>query len=103
MIDEALASENPLSIVPSTDGNGHGSVMASLAAGSSIEEGSFVGAAPDSQIVVVKLKDDSDKTAGHLSRRRNELWRPHRGRNAGQLHQFYQYAKKPCLCDSGRQ
>ena len=54
MIDEALASENPLSIVPSTDGNGHGSVMASLAAGSSIEEGSFVGAAPDSQIVVVK-------------------------------------------------
>ena len=57
MIDEALASENPLSIVPSTDGNGHGSVMASLAAGSSIEEGSFVGAAPDSQIVVVKLKE----------------------------------------------
>ena len=32
MIDEALASDNPLSIVPSTDANGHGSVMASLAA-----------------------------------------------------------------------
>lgn len=57
MINEALASDNPLSVVPSTDANGHGSVMASLAAGSSIENGSFVGAAPDSQIVVVKLKE----------------------------------------------
>lgn len=57
MINEALASDNPLSIVPSTDGNGHGSVMAGLAAGSSIENASFVGAAPDSQIVVVKLKE----------------------------------------------
>ena len=57
MIDEALASDNPLSIVPSTDANGHGSVMASLAAGSPIEEGRFTGAAPDSQIVAVKLKE----------------------------------------------
>lgn len=57
MINEALASDNPLSIVPSTDANGHGSVMASIAAGSSIENGSFIGAAPDSQIVVVKLKE----------------------------------------------
>lgn len=57
MINEALASENPLSIVPSTDANGHGSVMASLAAGSPIDNGRFVGAAPDSQIAVVKLKE----------------------------------------------
>ncbi|MDE6054522.1 MAG: S8 family serine peptidase, partial [Lachnospiraceae bacterium] len=57
MINEALASENPLEIVPSTDPNGHGSVMASLAAGSSIENGSFTGAAPDCQIAVVKLKE----------------------------------------------
>lgn len=57
MINEALANENPLSIVPSTDANGHGSVMASLAAGSSIENGSFIGAAPDCQIAVVKLKE----------------------------------------------
>lgn len=57
MINEALASENPLGIVPSTDANGHGSVMASLAAGSSIENGGFVGAAPDCQIAVVKLKE----------------------------------------------
>ncbi len=57
MINEALASDDPFSIVPSTDANGHGSVMASLAAGSSIENGSFIGAAPDCQIAVVKLKE----------------------------------------------
>lgn len=57
MIDEALASDNPLSVVPSTDVIGHGSIMASIAAGSSIENNSFIGAAPDSQIVVVKLKE----------------------------------------------
>ncbi len=57
MINEALVSDNPLGIVPSTDANGHGSVMASLAAGSPIENGSFTGAAPDCQIAVVKLKE----------------------------------------------
>ena len=55
-INEALRSDNPLQVVPSTDTNGHGSKMAAIAAGSSIENGSFLGAAPDSQIVVVKLK-----------------------------------------------
>lgn len=57
MINEALASSSPLSVVPSTDANGHGSVMASLAAGSPVENGSFTGAAPDCGIVVVKLKE----------------------------------------------
>lgn len=57
MINEALAADNPLSVVPSTDANGHGSVMASVAAGSSIEGGRFIGAAPDCQIAVVKLKE----------------------------------------------
>lgn len=57
MIDAALADDNPLSVVPSTDANGHGSVMAGLAAGSSIEGGRYVGAAPDCQIAVVKLKE----------------------------------------------
>ena len=56
-INEALRSDNPLQVVPSTDTNGHGSKMAAIAAGSSIENGSFLGAAPDSQIVVVKLKE----------------------------------------------
>lgn len=57
MINDALASDNPFSIVPSTDANGHGSVMASLAAGSSIDNGRFIGAAPNCQIAVVKLKE----------------------------------------------
>ncbi len=57
MINEALESSAPFSIVPSTDVNGHGSAMASLAAGSTIGNGSFTGAAPDSDIVVVKLKE----------------------------------------------
>ena len=57
MIDEALISSDPLSLVPSTDANGHGRVMASLAAGSSIEGGRFIGAAPGCQIAVVKLRE----------------------------------------------
>lgn len=57
MINEALISTNPLSIVPSTDQLGYGSVIASVASASSFNDGQFIGAAPDSQIVVVKLKE----------------------------------------------
>ncbi len=56
-INAALQSSNPYEIVPSTDANGHGSAMVSLAAGSPIENRQFIGAAPDSQIVMVKLKE----------------------------------------------
>ncbi len=57
-INRALASENPAEVVPTADSEGgHGSIMASIAAGSRINEGiSFVGAAPDADLVVVKLK-----------------------------------------------
>ena len=56
-IDEALASDNPLQIVPSTDTIGHGTAIASVAAGSRLSDNRrFVGAAPDCNIVVVKLK-----------------------------------------------
>lgn len=56
-IDRALASENPLSVVPSTDENGHGTRMASAAAGSLLNQGlTFRGAAPLADIAVVKLK-----------------------------------------------
>ncbi len=57
-INEALASENPREKVPTGDIPGrHGTALASIAAGSSIAKGTaFLGAAPDADIVVVKLK-----------------------------------------------
>ncbi len=56
-INEALASENPYEIVPSRDELRHGTSMAGVAAGSSIDNGrTYVGAAPGADIVVVKLK-----------------------------------------------
>lgn len=56
-INEALASENPLEIVPSRDENGHGTFLAGLAAGGQDENENFIGAAPEAIIVVVKLKE----------------------------------------------
>lgn len=56
-INGALQAEDPYSIVPSRDENGHGSAMAGVAAGSRVTNGiSYLGAAPDADIVVVKLK-----------------------------------------------
>ncbi|MCM1305449.1 MAG: S8 family peptidase [Lachnospiraceae bacterium] len=56
-INRALQSEDPYSVVPSRDEIGHGSALASAAAGSKLNGGfSFQGAAPDADIVVVKLK-----------------------------------------------
>lgn len=54
-INSALRSDSPYSIVPSRDSNGHGSALASVAVGS--DTGDFLGAAPDADIVVVKLKE----------------------------------------------
>ena len=57
LIDLALQSENPLEIVPSVDTNGHGTTLASVAAGSSLGGGRrFLGAAPEADIVMVKLR-----------------------------------------------
>lgn len=55
-INRALESENPNEVVPHRDENGHGTFMASVACGRASEENDFIGAAPDSQLVVVKLK-----------------------------------------------
>ena len=55
-IDRALASENPLEIVPSTDTNGHGTRMAAVAAGDYFPEENFSGAAPEAMLIVVKVK-----------------------------------------------
>ena len=57
-IDRALKSENPRQIVPSYDENGHGTAIASIAAGSRLGDGlKFTGAAPQADIVVVKLRE----------------------------------------------
>ena len=57
-IDQALQTEDPLRLVPSTDTDGHGTQMASVAAGSIIDQGlTFRGAAPQTDIAVVKLKE----------------------------------------------
>ncbi|MDD6290429.1 MAG: S8 family peptidase [Lachnospiraceae bacterium] len=55
-INEALRSENPYEIVPQTDVQGHGTMLASIACGSEDATANFVGAAPLSDILVVKLK-----------------------------------------------
>lgn len=55
-INEALSSSNPLSIVPSTDTNGHGTFLAGIAAGNTLPEQDFTGAAPECELVIVKLK-----------------------------------------------
>ncbi len=57
IINAALMSDNPREIVPSYDENGHGTAIASVAAGSTISGGlRFTGAAPEADIVVVKLR-----------------------------------------------
>ncbi len=57
-INRALASPDPYSIVPTRDTHGNGSMMAGLAAGSRLDGGAtYLGAAPDADIVVVKLKE----------------------------------------------
>lgn len=53
-INEALKSSNPREIVPHEDTVGHGTFMASVAAGR--EVGDFIGAAPDAGIIAVKLR-----------------------------------------------
>lgn len=55
-INSALKFPIPKSVVPVTDEEGHGTYIASVAAGSGIAEADFIGAAPYSQIAVVKLK-----------------------------------------------
>lgn len=56
MIDQALRSDAPRSVVPSEDTNGHGTFVASLAAGSGNPAEQFIGAAPEATLAVVKLK-----------------------------------------------
>ena len=55
-MNEALKSDNPYSIVPSKDEIGHGTMVAGIAAGNEVPKSGFYGVAPDSELVIVKLK-----------------------------------------------
>lgn len=55
-INNALETDNPFSFVPTTDDIGHGTFLSGIAAGNTIESENFTGIAPDSELVVVKLK-----------------------------------------------
>ena len=56
-INEALRGETPESFIPTEDTNGHGTFLASLAAGRANADAQFQGAAPKAAIAVVKLKE----------------------------------------------
>lgn len=56
-INTALRSYDPLSIVPTKDTNGHGTAIASIASGAANEKQSFTGVVPQTELVVVKLKE----------------------------------------------
>lgn len=56
-INAALSSDNPLSLVPTTDNNGHGTAIASILAGTPNDSQSFSGVVPQADLVIVKLKE----------------------------------------------
>lgn len=57
-INRALQAENPEQIVPTRDELGHGTALAAVAAGSSVGgDRPYRGAAPEADLVIVKLKE----------------------------------------------
>ncbi len=56
-INAALADDEPQSMIPTRDDNGHGTFLAGVAAGNELPEDDFSGVAPLSQLVVVKCKE----------------------------------------------
>ena len=55
-INLAIMSSAPVSVVPSMDENGHGTMMAAYAGGSQVEEKDFEGVATLADYVIVKVK-----------------------------------------------
>lgn len=61
-INAALVSDDPYSVVPSRDENGHGTYLAGIAAGNDqSDQAEYVGAAPDAGIIMVKLRPASSR------------------------------------------
>lgn len=63
LITYALQTERPYAIVPSRDENGHGTFLASVAAGSvyARDDTVFTGVAPEADILMVKLKPAKER------------------------------------------
>ena len=57
ILNAALLLENPLSLVPTTDEIGHGTILAGIAAGNLNVSQSFSGVVPKADLVIVKLKE----------------------------------------------
>jgi len=57
ILNAALLLENPLSLAPTTDKIGHGTILAGIAAGNFNEAESFSGVTPKAEFVIVKLKE----------------------------------------------
>jgi hypothetical protein len=55
-INQAINSSDPQSVVPSVDEIGHGTALAAVAAGTEVDEADFEGVAPESELVIVKLR-----------------------------------------------
>lgn len=66
-INSALKSNNPYQIVPSVDENGHGTMLAGIAAGSENDEQDFSGVVPDAELIVVKLKQAKENLINFYS------------------------------------
>ena len=56
-INAAIISENPQALVLTEDTDGHGTAMLSILAGTPNKEGTFAGAACETDLIVVKLKE----------------------------------------------
>lgn len=56
-LNEALQSDTPREIVPTADTDGHGTFVASIAAGGENVQEDFLGAAPRATLGIVKLKE----------------------------------------------
>lgn len=61
-INAALASENPLEIVPTKDEIGHGTAIAGIVAGNENIDNNFRGVVPQAELIVVKLKQAKNIT-----------------------------------------
>lgn len=65
-INEALQAANPYSVVPSRDVIGHGTFLAGIAAGNDqTNPAGFVGGAPDAGIIMVKLREASERVRNY--------------------------------------